>query len=221
MTDDTEEPDRDESQDTGPEGEEHDRDARGRRYTDDERSAALAAVRLNEGNVNATAAQLGIPEPTLRQWVKGDRCPHLQPLAEQKRIELAKRLLRLHESAVGVAERGVDKLDAYKATLVAAIALDKAMHALGEATQVIEHRNPEQEARAAAIQRRYGRRLEPVQVTATAAPVPTGAAPSAPPVQPHSVAAEGSASEPTGTAPVAPQPAPLAPDGAAGSPPGE
>lgn len=63
-----------------------------RRYSDDDRANALAAVAANGGNVELTAAQLGIPESTLRSWVKGDRHPEAAHLCDEKKGPLADHL---------------------------------------------------------------------------------------------------------------------------------
>jgi hypothetical protein len=58
-----------------------------RRYTDDERSLALAALAANTGNVNKTVRQLGIPTTTLEHWSKGERHPEsIQMIAEKKAL---------------------------------------------------------------------------------------------------------------------------------------
>ncbi len=206
MTDELEEPDT-EGQDTGPEVEEQGPRRIKRSYTDDERIAAVTAVEANGGNVYATACELGIPEPTLRQWVKGDRCEHLQPVHEQKRRDLARRFVGLAEKMLGVAERKADELDAKSATIAAAVAVDKALLLTGEATSIVESRNPEQEARADAIRSRYGRRLTPVQATphAPAPSSPDAGAAQPPSISPHSVGGAAAESPAQGTAPDAPR----------------
>lgn len=44
------------------------RPAMGRRYSEQQKADALAALQANGMNVSATAAQLGIPRPTLDLW---------------------------------------------------------------------------------------------------------------------------------------------------------
>jgi hypothetical protein len=60
-----------------------------RRYSDDDRANALAALAANGGNVERTATQLGIPQSTLRHWVDGDRHPEALQMGEQKKGPLA------------------------------------------------------------------------------------------------------------------------------------
>lgn len=63
----------------------------GRRwYGDDERGLILAALAANGGNVNKTAREHGIPEPTLRAWASGWRCPRALQLYEDKKKDLAR-----------------------------------------------------------------------------------------------------------------------------------
>jgi transposase-like protein len=60
-----------------------------RRYTDNDRASALAALAANAGNLTHTARQLGIPKRTLSQWAAGSRHPEATQAAEGKKGELA------------------------------------------------------------------------------------------------------------------------------------
>src|SRR5262249_16637663 len=60
-----------------------------RRYTDEERAAALAALHANAGNLQRTAHQVGVPETTLRHWATGDRHPEAAQMGDQKRGPMA------------------------------------------------------------------------------------------------------------------------------------
>jgi transposase-like protein len=66
-----------------------------RRYTDEERSLALAALAANAGSVERTAEQLGIPKDTLANWASGRRHPEAVLLAADKKAPLADRLEQL------------------------------------------------------------------------------------------------------------------------------
>jgi transposase-like protein len=55
-----------------------------RRYSDQDRAAAVAAVTANGGNIQRTARQLGIPETSLRQWVKAERHPEAAQMSVEK-----------------------------------------------------------------------------------------------------------------------------------------
>ena len=60
-------------------------------YTDygpEEKAAAIVAIEANNGNVNLTATQLGIPERTLRYW--NDHKERFRELGVQKRAMLDK-----------------------------------------------------------------------------------------------------------------------------------
>jgi transposase-like protein len=60
-----------------------------RRYSDEDRANALAALSANEGNIERTASQLGIPRKTLTNWAKGTNHPEAAELGQQKRPALA------------------------------------------------------------------------------------------------------------------------------------
>ena len=55
-----------------------------RRYTDNERAAALTALAANCGNVERTARELGIPRKTLAQWARGQRYPEAAQMSHEK-----------------------------------------------------------------------------------------------------------------------------------------
>lgn len=128
-----------------------------RTYTDDERAAAIAAVPTFGGSINATACALGIPERTLNQWVNGDRCAHLLPLSDRKRLELAEKFEHLAELALDVSITKIGDLDAKSAAITAAVATDKLLLLRGEATAITEHRSEGEEQKREAIRQRYTR----------------------------------------------------------------
>lgn len=80
-----------------------------RRYSDEDRSDAVAALCANGGNVKRTARELGIPEKTLANWAKGDRHPEAAAAAEEKKGPLAD---RLEQVAWQLADAIPGKLDA-------------------------------------------------------------------------------------------------------------
>jgi transposase-like protein len=103
-----------------------------RRYTDDDRSSALAKLAENGGDVNRTARDLGIPETTLRQWANGSRHSEALQMSEGKKTELADRYEQLTFKALDQAEKGIDKLGGRDASVVAGIFTDKMMLLRGE-----------------------------------------------------------------------------------------
>jgi transposase-like protein len=63
-----------------------------RRYSDDERATALAALESNGGNVEKTHRDTGIPAQTIRQWAgKNGRGVHsdVTRLSSEKKLELS------------------------------------------------------------------------------------------------------------------------------------
>jgi transposase-like protein len=98
---------------------------RQRRYSDADRSAALAALGANGGNVNLTAGQLGIPETTLRGWANGDCHPQVARDAARQKPSLAARMRAIAHKMVGVADAKADALNAKDAMIAAGIATEK------------------------------------------------------------------------------------------------
>jgi hypothetical protein len=62
-----------------------------RRYSDEDRASALAALDANDGNLQRTARQVGLPRKTLAEWAKGRASPAVAELRHQKKGELADR----------------------------------------------------------------------------------------------------------------------------------
>jgi hypothetical protein len=104
-----------------------------RRYSDDDRAKALAALAANGGNVNLTARELEIPEATLRSWHNGTSHPEAsQDFAAQK-SELAARWLKVANVALDVLDKGGEDLRVRDAATVAGIATDKMLLLRGDA----------------------------------------------------------------------------------------
>lgn len=66
-----------------------------RRYSDEDRANALAALAANGGNLAQTARQLGIPRATLQRWLEGSAHPEAAANAAPKKAALADRLEEL------------------------------------------------------------------------------------------------------------------------------
>src|SRR5262252_6413810 len=62
-----------------------------RRYSDQERAAALATLDANSGDVRRTARQVGVPEKTLAEWRDGRHHPDVANLRGEKKAGLADR----------------------------------------------------------------------------------------------------------------------------------
>lgn len=66
--------------------------ARKRRYSDEDKATALAALDANGGNVLKTARALKIPHKTLDEWAKGrNQVPEVADLRNEKKGELSAR----------------------------------------------------------------------------------------------------------------------------------
>lgn len=111
-----------------------------RRYSDDERAAALAALAANGGNLKLTAAQLGIPLATLAAWANGTRHPEASTSAEQKKPALAGMFRDFVGRVLSLTTdddiRGASLKDRMTA---AGIAVDKAQLLDGKATGIVKN----------------------------------------------------------------------------------
>lgn len=127
-----------------------------RRYSDDDRANALAALAANGGNVAKTARELGVPAKTVEQWSKGQRHFEAAQMSETKRGPLADRLDEIAwKLADAIYGRSEAELKAAPLTQVATslgITIDKARLLRGEPTNIDERRD---DARLAALRRHY------------------------------------------------------------------
>lgn len=96
-----------------------------RRFSDEERAAALAALAANGGNVAKTARQVGVPRKTLSHWAKGTRHPEAAKMGQLKKGNLADAFEDAAWKLIGVALDKADKMGGKDAMVAAAVAVDK------------------------------------------------------------------------------------------------
>ena len=118
-----------------------------RRYSHDERAKAVAAVAANNGSVHGTAKLLGVPETSLRQWVRGDRHPELLPLSEFYKRELAQRFEDLIPRLLDIVDAKMHEMSGYQAMLASAICVDKWLLLTAEPTEATRTRGESVRAR--------------------------------------------------------------------------
>src|SRR5262245_55450593 len=108
-----------------------------RRYSDEERAAALACLDACGGNVAEASRRSGVPRITLHDWARGRTSAAAASVVRQdKKEELADVFERLARKLTGVADRESDTLNAKDATIAAGVAVDKMLLLRGEPTQV-------------------------------------------------------------------------------------
>src|SRR5262245_61260475 len=97
-----------------------------RRYSDDDRSSALAALAALKGNVRAAARRPGVPQTTPRQWARGTRHPEARDMAARKRQGMAEALDAVAWKLIEAAEGKVQKANLQQVMTALGIAIDKA-----------------------------------------------------------------------------------------------
>lgn len=113
-----------------------------RRYSDDDRASAMAALAANGGKVSMTAAQLGIPVRTLQNWADGTTHPESAGLGRGKMKPLADTLEELAVKCVGRALEHYEELSPKDCIIVAGVAIDKFRLLREESTSIEESRTP-------------------------------------------------------------------------------
>ena len=96
-----------------------------RRYSDEEKANALAALAANNGNVHLTAEQLSIPRTTLLQWANGNCHPDVVVASTGKKGPLADYLEDLVYDITGVLRGKLADTDAKDLFIGVGICVDK------------------------------------------------------------------------------------------------
>jgi transposase-like protein len=111
-----------------------------RRYSDEERAAALAALAANRGGIARTARQTGVGRSALSRWASGRRHPEARQMALPKKKDLADAFERAAWKLLGVSKDKADRLNAKDAMIAAATAVDKMRLLRDETTAISESR---------------------------------------------------------------------------------
>ncbi len=112
-----------------------------RRYSDDDRANALAALAANGGNLSQTARQLGIPKGTLLAWRDGAAHPEAVENSTPKKADMAAALKELAWDLLGDLGDQARRQGAGLAQTATAlgIVLDKARLLEGKPTQITDN----------------------------------------------------------------------------------
>jgi transposase-like protein len=136
---------------------------RGRVYTDEEKAAALAALKANKGNVSKTAREVGVPMQTLHEWTRrhselptevpisrsepekkevkvlsAERVAAILPAMEREMAGTFWEACKKHLGRAGDPE-AIAKLAADRAAISACALADKARLLSGGSTSNVEH----------------------------------------------------------------------------------
>jgi transposase-like protein len=111
-----------------------------RHYSDEERAAALAALKANGGNLELTSKQAGVPRNTLKRWVKHP--DHAAPahLRQKKSRDLGAKLTDLAHQIVDSMPGKIRRASLRDAAVSAGVAIDKARLVQGQPTSINENR---------------------------------------------------------------------------------
>ena len=96
-----------------------------RRYSDDERASALAALAANGGNVNRAAKEIGIPHDTLRRWSRGERHPEARQMSDGKKLPLADAIESVVEKMVEAVGGKIENAPLQQLATAIGILIDK------------------------------------------------------------------------------------------------
>jgi transposase-like protein len=111
-----------------------------RHYSDEERAAALAALKANGGNIARTAAQVGVPEQTLRQWRDNPDAAAPPQVREQKEEQLKDMIERVARESLEVMSEKSGEADYKDLAVGVGILIDKKRLLDGQPTSIAETR---------------------------------------------------------------------------------
>lgn len=106
-----------------------------RRYSDEDRATALAALAANGGNVQRTAGQLNVPERTLSYWSKTTGA-HVAKLCGEKKGTLADQLESIAWKLVETMPSKLAKANLTQVATALGIVIDKARLLREEAADI-------------------------------------------------------------------------------------
>ncbi len=114
-----------------------------RRYSDEERAAALAALKANGGNLELTSRQAGVPRNTLRRWAEHPEHAASSQVRQEKMEELSVLFDRVARVYIGRAltDEAVSDTRGKDAVIAAATATDKKQLLGGKPTLISDQRH--------------------------------------------------------------------------------
>lgn len=96
-----------------------------KRYSDEERANALAALAANGNNLTRTSQQLGIPIKTLSNWLHGTRHPEAVQQGNQKKGPLADAIEEVVYQLVGMMPEKAKSADLKDIAVAVGVGVDK------------------------------------------------------------------------------------------------
>jgi hypothetical protein len=109
-----------------------------RRYSDEEKATALAALEANGGNIKTTAAKLGIPRMTLASWANGGCSEAVTNIRHVKKAELADAFESLARKLVEAMHAKISEANLQATATAAGICVDKMQLLRGKPTSIRE-----------------------------------------------------------------------------------
>ena len=113
-----------------------------KRYTNQEKAAALAVLKANSGNISRTYRDTGISRRTLKLWSEGQGIDlaEVEKLFPAQCTELADKFEKLAHKSLGLAYETLSEAKPKELTIIAATATDKMNLLRGNPTSIKETR---------------------------------------------------------------------------------
>lgn len=116
-----------------------------KRYSDEEKANALTHLDANNGNVELTAHEMGIPRGTLQYWERGEVHPEVIKIKLEERLPLADRLEQLAHMLADALPDKIENANLQQAATSMAIAIDKMRLLRGEPTSIAQRQSSDEQ----------------------------------------------------------------------------
>lgn len=108
-----------------------------RQYSDNDKASALAALDANEGNVNLTSKQIGVPRKTLGEWAQNRHVSHdMAELRHDKKEGLATIIEMAVREMIGASATKLNGANFQQLWTGVGIGVDKIQLLKGEPTAI-------------------------------------------------------------------------------------
>lgn len=111
-----------------------------RRYSDNDRATALAALDACAGNASEAARVTGVPRKTLEEWDAGRVADGVAELRQEKKAELSELFEDIARDILQAAPKKIDDASLKDAMVAAGVAVDKMQLLKGKPTEITESR---------------------------------------------------------------------------------
>ncbi len=130
-----------------------------RRYSDNDRAAALAVLDSCNGNLSEASRKTGFPLKTIADWRDGAACAEVAEIRKEKKIELSEMFEDIARQIVQAAPSKISYATLKDSMVAAGVAVDKAQLLKGQPTAITQQNADPADARRELAEYLFSRRV--------------------------------------------------------------